>query len=129
MKNTIVTLVLIVSSFSFAATEAVSLKNLMKDMSSKLKTIAAQSTDATKNASSALIALDLVKTVTAAKEVLPSSASDKARQDLYAKMMDDVLNNSKDLAQAFQSNDNTKAAEILAKLSQDKKDGHGEFRQ
>ena len=133
MKISILALVLLVSTVSSAVTElpdaaAVPLKTIMKEMSTKLKTIAAQSTDAAKNASSEKIALELVTTVTMAKTVLPSSASDKARQDLYAKMIDDVIANANELAQAFHSNDNTKAAEILGKLSQDKKDGHAEFR-
>ena len=129
MKNHILVLSLMLGSVSFAQSAVeVSLKSIMKDMSTKLKTIAAQSTDATKNASSEAIANELAKSVGAAKEVIPSSANDKARQDLYIKMIDGVIASSKQLAQAFHDNDNVKAADILSQLSQAKKDGHAEFK-
>lgn len=129
MKNLMISLVLVISSFATAQTEVATLKSTMQAMSTSLKAIAAQSTDKTKNASSEKLTLDLIKSVTVAQTLLPSSATDKARKDLYAKMIGQVLTSSKQLAQAFHSNDNTKAAAILVTLTQEKKDGHSSFRQ
>lgn len=104
------------------------LKAVMKDMSTKLKAIAAQSTDATKNASSEDLSNQLVASIEQAKALFPKSATDAASQDEYVKMIVDVQNLAKELALAFHNNDNQKAADILNQLSQAKKDGHTKFK-
>ncbi len=129
MKLFTLVLIFALGSGSFAQAQVEApLKSIMKEMSTKLKTIAAQSTDASKNASSEAIALELVTTVTSAKSAMPSTVTDQARQNLFQKMIDDVIVSSKQLAQAFHDNDNVKAAQILTELSKQKKDGHTEFR-
>jgi len=104
------------------------LKSVMKDMSTKLKAIAAQSTDATKNASSEDLSNQLVASIEQAKALFPKSATDAASQDEYVKMIVDTQNLAKELALAFHNNDNQKAADILNQLSQAKKDGHTKFK-
>jgi hypothetical protein len=129
MKKMILAISILTASFSFAQVAAeASLKTIMKEMSSKLRMIATQSTDPTKNASSEQITLELIKSVTAAKAVFPSSANDKNSQEKYLIMIEGVIASSTELAQAFHNNDNTKAADILRQLSQEKKDGHNEFK-
>ncbi len=130
---------LLISSISFAqtptsgdTTPAVpmfnSLKDTMKDMSKKLKAIAAQAKDPSKNADSEKLALELAKSTADAKLHIPTkTAPDKAGQDLYIHMIDGVIQSSKDLAQAFHDNDNAKAIIILNTMSQQKKDGHDRF--
>ncbi len=131
----------LISSISFAQTTPVvpptptpapvfaSLKDGMKDMKKILKDISAQAKDATKNADSEKLALDLAKSVTAAKAHIPKTAPDKAGQDLYIHMMDGVIQSANDLAAAFHENDNAKAIIILSTLSQQKSEGHERFNQ
>ena len=132
MKNLLI-LSLLVSSLSFAqATAPVSpifdsLKTTMRDMSKKLKTIAAQVNDPTKNADSEKLALELAKSTADAKLHIPASAADKAGQDLFVHMIDGVVQSANDLAAAFHENDNAKAITILNTMSQQKKDGHARF--
>jgi Cytochrome b562 len=105
-----------------------SLKATMKDMSKKLKTIAAQAKDPSKNADSEKLALELAKSTADAKLHIPTkTAPDKAGQDLYIHMIDGVIQSANDLALAFHENDNAKAIIILSTMSQQKKDGHQRF--
>lgn len=130
---------LLISSISFAqtptsgdTTPAVpmfnSLKDTMKDMSKKLKAIAAQAKDPSKNANSEKLALELAKSTADAKLHIPTkTAPDKAGQDLYIHMIDGVIQSANDLAKAFHNNDNATAIIILNTLSQQKKEGHERF--
>ena len=104
------------------------LKSVMKEMSTKLKAIAAQAGDVTLNASSEALARELVTLVENGKALFPKTAQDQASQNEYVKMMDDTSLQAQALAEAFHANNNVLANEILAQLSQAKKDGHAKFK-
>lgn len=129
MKTKIQILVLMFSAMAFAQVQPSSLKSAMKEMSTTLKTITAQASDATKNQSSAALAAKFVQAAEQSKAFLPTSANDPASKAKYAEMMDQVIARGNELQMAFQSNDNTKATTLLNQLVQDKKDGHNQFRQ
>lgn len=137
--KTLLLITLMIGSISFAQTISSgdttvvlpkfnSLKEAMKDMSLKLRTISKQAADATKNASSETLTLEFVNSVTAAKALYPQSAQDADAKTLYVKMMDNTIALGNDLAAAFHQNNNAQAAIILNKLSQAKTDGHNEFK-
>lgn len=129
MKKLFVVLTLVAQTIAMAQVgPQASLKSLMKDMSSTLRTIAAQSSNPAKNSDSEKLALGLVETVKSAKAYMPGSANSQAEKDLYIKMMDDSANSAQLLAEAFHNNDSAKITELLNKLSQDKKDGHAKFK-
>lgn len=107
---------------------APTLKSTMSDMAATLKKISAQSQDESKNSSSIALTEQFIKSVQQARELIPSTANDQASQDQYVAMIDKVLENANQLKTAFQSNENTKAVEILNVLVQNKKDGHSQFR-
>ncbi len=143
MKNLAIA-VLISSTFAFAQKPPVvtppaplpvpaplvfkSLKEGMQDMSAKLKVISMQSKDAKQNISSKKLSLSLADSVSASKKFLPKSAIDSASQVLYAKMMDETIDLAKQLADAFDQNNNAKATDLLSKMSQQKTDGHTKFK-
>lgn len=117
--------------FTIAATAQTSeptLKSTMGQMASALKAISAQSQDATKNANSAELTDKFLQLVQKARELIPSTANDKASQEQYIAMIDQVIAHAKELKSAFLNNENTKAIAILNTLVQDKKDGHAQFR-
>jgi hypothetical protein len=105
-----------------------SLKDAMKDMSTKLKAISQQVNDVNQNASSEKLATEFKLSVMAAKSFLPKTVTDDASQALYLKMMDDTIVLADQLILAFHNNDNTKAVEVLNLLSAAKKEGHTEFK-
>lgn len=119
---------LVISSICFTLTASASdLKQVMQDMKKTLKEISVQAKDPSLNASSEKLALQLAKSTADAKLYIPSSAPDKAGQDLYIHMIDGVIQSANDLALAFHENDNAKAIILLSTLSQQKKDGHERF--
>ena len=111
-----------------------SLKSYMKTMSSKLKTIASQVSNPSKNSENETLSNEFIQTVEQAKNVLPSDINNLPptqqveRKATYIKMMDQTVQLGKELALAFHNNDNAAANVILGKLSQEKKDGHNEFK-
>lgn len=111
-----------------------SLEAGMKLMQARLKTISKQATDTAKNGESARLADEFAQITEATKALIPSEvdrlpASEREiRKDLYESMMDDSANLGLKLAEAFRLNDNTKAADLLKRLSKAKKDGHVEFK-
>jgi len=142
MKNFLLAVLLVSTSTVFAqvSTEptivepTASLGSVMKAMSSALRKIAAQVSDANQNAASEQLALDFVKNVEASKAFTPKTIRDlpadqqDAKKQEYIKMLDDTAQLGKDLASAFHNNDNKLATDILAKLSTSKKEGHAEFK-
>lgn len=129
MKLKIQLITLVLSSMALAQIQPSSLKSAMKEMSTTLKTIAAQASDPSKNQNSVVLAEKFVRAAEESKNFFPSSANDSTSQAKYTEMMEIVIARGNELQMAFQSNDNTKATAILNQLVQDKKDGHNQFRQ
>jgi len=142
MKNFLLSILLVSSSTVFAQVgtqpsvvePTASLASVMKAMSSSLRKIAAQVSDANQNAASEQLALDFVKNVEASKAFTPKTIKDlpadqqDAKKQEYIKMLDDTAQLGKDLASAFHNNDNKLANDILGKLSTSKKEGHVQFK-
>lgn len=128
MKTLILITSLVLSLTAVAQTDAPTLKSVMGEMATTLKSISAQSQDSGKNESSIQLTEQFIKSVEKARELLPSTANDQASQKQYVAMIDQVLVRGKELKLAFEKNDNAKAITILNALVQDKKEGHSQFR-
>ena len=101
----------------------------MKAMQSHLKQIAAQSSNATLNPSSLQLSLEFAALTSHARDfasdAVPASVPNRAEQiALFQKMIDEVALTGQSLAQAFQANDQAKAADILKTLAEQRKQGH-----
>ncbi|MBC7464754.1 MAG: hypothetical protein H7256_02075 [Bdellovibrio sp.] len=138
MKHLLIAASFIFSLTTFAQTAApvlpASLGKTMKAMSTNLKAIVAQATEATKNESSAKLADDFVTLTLHAKDfavdsiqALPAEQQAAAKAE-YDKMLEQTAITGQQLAAAFRANDNVLAANLLKQLSQDKKDGHDKFK-
>lgn len=134
ISTTMAQIVFAESTGATAVEAAMSLKLAMKTMSTKLKAMIPQVSDATKNESSAILADEFVQAALDAKQFLPDTidslpADQQASAKLkYDQMMTTVVDVGHQLATAFRNNDNAAAAAILDKLTQSKKDGHTEFK-
>jgi len=132
MKTLILITSLILSFTAIAETtvqtSAPTLKSTMSDMATTLKSISSQSQDSSKNESSIQLTEQFIKSVEKARELLPATANDKASQEQYVAMIDQVLVHAKELKAAFEKNENAKAIAILNSLVQAKKEGHSQFR-
>ncbi len=127
-------MMMIASSAFSNITAPTNLKSAMKQMNSTLKTISAQSADATKNADSAKLADDFILLAESCKNFLPKKvqnlppAQQQAQAQDYNLDVDDMIALGKNLASAFRSNDNAGAVKILNDLNTTKKNGHDKFK-
>lgn len=138
MKHFFITAFLFLSLGANAQTPATdlpaSLGKTMKAMSTDLKAIAAQVSDATKNENSAVLADQFVALTLHAKDFSVDSIRDMpadqqtAAKAQYDKMLEQTAITGQQLAAAFRAGDNVLAANLLKQLSQDKKDGHDKFK-
>lgn len=132
-KSAAVTAAFLLFTFNAFALPA-TLKDNMKSMADKLKTIAAQSADPGQNEDSAKVSDDFVALVENAKtfvppkvEKLPANEQPAQIQE-YNRNLDIVIDLGKQMAAAFRANNNAKAQSILSQLADAKKQGHQKFK-
>jgi hypothetical protein len=133
-RGFLVSLALTFSVTATALTMPKTLKETMKAMSARLKTINGQVNIVAKNADSQLLAEELVLLTRHAKGFVPKSVESLSPADRgpaidkYTQMIEQTADLGAQLAVAFKVNDNAKAASLIAPLNQAKKDGHDEFK-
>ena len=106
----------------------------MKSMAASLKKITAQAADATKNAESEQLVLELVATTKLSKNFIPPTLKNlpadqqKVQLEQYNKLIDESVAIMEELAAAFHDNNNTKATDLITKINAAKKEGHNQFK-
>lgn len=131
-------IVTVLSLTSFAQTAQpqapANLGATMKSMATSLKKITAQAADATKNAESERLALELVTLTKQSNNFIPQTLKNlpadqqKVQLEQYKKLIDESVTMIEELAAAFHDNNNTKATDLIAKINAAKKEGHNQFK-
>lgn len=122
------TLSLSMTSFVFAQeVNTLNLKNNMKQSGVALKQISASINDAAKNQENAALVAKIIGFFETARTQSPDSVTNGSFAD-YQALMDQEIQNLKDLQAAFLKNDNVAALSIVQKLNNVKKEGHDKYK-
>lgn len=121
-----IALSLSLASFAQDAT-ALSLKGNMKQAGTYLKQISASVNDASQNATNADLAAKMITLFEAAKNQKPDTITAGSLAD-YQSLIEQEIQNFKDLQAAFQKNDNAGALAIIQKINTTKKEGHDKYK-
>lgn len=106
---------------------ALSLKNNMKQSGILLKQISATINDASKNQDNADLVIKMIGFFQTAKTQSPDSVTNGSLAD-YQALIEQEIQNLKDLQAAFLKNDNVAALSIVQKLNTVKKEGHDKYK-
>ena len=104
-----------------------SLKDNMKQTNIALKAIVASVNDASKNADNATLLDKMILNFQAARLQSPDSTANGSFAD-YQSLIDQEIQNFKDLKDAFLKNDNTTALAIIQKITTTKQEGHDKYK-
>lgn len=127
-------LLLFVPGLAFATPKFGTLKDTMKELGARVKTISLQVDDSSLDTQSAALADDVAMLADDSKTFIPdliaqAPAGDRAGMTVqYEKMLDETHQLAIELATALRSGNKVDAKDRLARLSQNKKDGHAEFK-
>ncbi|MBL7688787.1 MAG: hypothetical protein JNJ49_12200 [Bdellovibrionaceae bacterium] len=106
----------------------------MKELGARVKTISLQVDDSSLDTQSAALADDVAMLADDSKTFIPdliaqAPAGDRAGMTVqYEKMLDETHQLAIELATALRSGNKVDAKDRLARLNQNKKDGHAEFK-
>jgi soluble cytochrome b562 len=117
----------LVSELSAQDVSPLSLKNNKKQSGIILKQISATINDASKNQENAASITKMIGFFQAARSQSPDSVTNGSFAD-YQALIDQEIQNFKDLQDAFQKNDNVAALSIVQKLNNVKKEGHDKYK-
>ena len=116
---------------SFAGSD---LSGTMKEMSSELKQIQKQVSDASQNASTIALCDQLSQSIVQAKTFTPKKVSDlpsekqPSEQQAYGEKLDHLLETVGDMKADLEKNDNAAAQALMPDLLQTKSEGHARFK-
>ena len=116
-----------ISAASAQDAAALSLKNNMKQSGNILKQISVSINDASKNQENADLVAKMVGYFQTAKTQTPDSVTNGSLAD-YQALIEQEIQNLKDLQAAFLKNDNVSALSIVQKLNNIKKEGHDKYK-
>lgn len=130
-------IVFMLASSVFAQTTVDLPKSLgatMKAMNVDLKKVTAQAADEKKNKESSALTLELITLANHSKTFMPKSLKDlpedqqKIQIEQYNKLVDELVVLFQELNTAFVENHNDKTADVLARISAARKEGHNQFK-
>lgn len=104
-----------------------SLHDTMKALSKALKTVKSQADDASKNKESAVLADQIAALLVHSKNFSPKGMPASSKK-AYEQLLDDTAETARSLATAFRANDNAAAKNLIVTLEDQKKQGHGDFK-
>jgi hypothetical protein len=116
-----------ISQVSAQDKSSLNLKDNMKQSGVIIKQITASINDATKNQDNAALVAKMSEYIGAARLQSPDSVTNGSLAD-YQALMDQEIQNLKDLQAAFLKNDNVVALSILQKITNVKKEGHDKYK-
>lgn len=128
------TLLLFVPGLALATPKFGTLKDTMKELGARVKTISLQVDDSSLDTQSAALADDVAMLADDSKTFVPdliaqAPAGDRSAMTAqYGKMLDETHQLAIELATALRSGNKVAAKDCLAKMTQNKKDGHAEFK-
>lgn len=117
----------IASQLSAQDMTPLSLKNSMKQSGIILKQVSASINDASKNQENATSVAKMIGYFQTARTQSPDSVTNGSFAD-YQALIDQEIQNFKNLQDAFLKNDNVTALSIVQKLNTVKKEGHDKYK-
>ncbi|MGZ3789659.1 MAG: cytochrome b562 [Bacteriovorax sp.] len=117
----------LVSGLSAQDVATLNLKDNMKQSGIALKQISVSINDASKNQENAALAAKIIGLFQVARTQSPDSVTNGSFAD-YQALIDQEIQNLKDLQAAFLKNDNVTALSIVQKINNVKKEGHDKYK-
>ena len=104
------------------------LKDTMTVVGNDLKRMTAQAKDANMNVDSTAAANEIAQFLQHAKNFTPDAIKNEAQKSQYLQALDQSAQIAQQLAQAFQTNDNAKAIELIKSIGQVRRESHSNFK-